>query len=141
MPQSAPSTSQEYWRPADPATARIVGPILAERLCPECGVEYPADARFCHICGNARNRPPIAPASPITFASFFDVATLRERFGLAVPSLVFFSMGIVCMVIASGIGIVYKAETLVEWQTLQFWRVEWLLGATATMLAGTLLKK
>jgi hypothetical protein len=53
----------------------------------------------------------------------------------------FFILGIVCLVIASGIGILYKPETLVQWQAMQFWRVEWLLGAIAAMLAGILLKK
>ena len=74
MPQSAPSTSQEYWRPADPATARIARPILAEGSCPDCGVEYSPGARFCHICGNERNRRPAVAPAPMTFADFFDVA-------------------------------------------------------------------
>jgi hypothetical protein len=77
----------------------------------------------------------------MTFADFFDVAMIRRRFGLSVPCVVLFILGIVCLVIASGIGILYKPETLVQWQAMQFWRVEWLLGAVAAMLAGILLKK
>jgi hypothetical protein len=77
----------------------------------------------------------------MTFADFFDVAMIRQRFGLSVPCVVFFILGIVCLVIASSIGILYKPETLVQWQAMQFWRVEWLLGAVAAMLAGILLKK
>jgi hypothetical protein len=141
MPQSAPSTSQEYWRPADPATARIARPILAEGSCPDCGAEYSPGARFCHICGNERNRRPAVAPAPMTFADFCDVAMIRRRFGLSVPCVVLFILGIVCLVIASGIGILYKPETLVQWQAMQFWRVEWLLGAVAAMLAGILLKK
>jgi hypothetical protein len=28
-----------------------------------------------------------------------------------------------------------------DWQAVQLWRIEWLLGATASFLAGILLKK
>lgn len=141
MPQAARSASQEYWRPADPGTARIAGPILAEGLCPGCGVEYSAGARFCHICGKERNRRPAAPPTPMSFADFFDVAMLREHFGFSWPSLVFFILGILCLVLAASIGILYKAETLEQWQALQFWNVGWLLGAAAAMLGGILLKR
>ena len=141
MLQAAHSASQEYWRPADPATARIAGPILAEGLCPGCGVDYSEGARFCHICGKERNRQPAAPPTPMSFADFFDVAMLRERFALSWPSVGFFILGILCLVIVASVGLLYKSETLVQWQALQFWRIEWLLGAAAAMLAGILLKK
>ena len=77
----------------------------------------------------------------MSFADFFDVALIRRRLGLSVLSLLFFVVGIICLVITLSIGILYKPETLVQWQALQFWRVEWLLGAAAAMLAGILLKK
>ncbi len=140
MPQTARSKSEEYWRPADPATARIARPILAEGLCPDCGVQYSSGARFCHMCGSERNRRPVIAPRPMSFADYFDVAMIRQRFNLSVPSLVFFILGVVCMVIAAGTGILYKATTLVEWQAMQLWRVECLLGAAAALLAGILLK-
>lgn len=136
MPQVA-----EYWRPADPVTARIAGPILAEGVCRDCGAEYSPGARFCHICGNKRNRPLVPPTRPMSFADFCDLSVLRERCGLSAGCLAFFIIGALCAIIAASIGIVYKAETLVQWQALQFWRVEWLLGAAAAMQAGILLKK
>ncbi len=141
MPQTAARKSEEYWRPADPVTARIARPILAEGLCPDCSTEYPTAARFCPACGRERYRRPGAAPSPMTFADFFDVAVIRQRLGLSVLSLVFFMVGVVCLAITLSIGILYKPETLVQWQALQFWRVEWLLGAAAAMLAGILLKK
>ncbi len=76
----------------------------------------------------------------MSFADYLDVAMIRQRFHLSVPSLVFFILGVVCMVVAASVGILYKATTLVEWQAMQSWRVEWLLGAAAAMLAGILLK-
>ena len=33
------------------------------------------------------------------------------------------------------------AKTLVDWQAIQFYRGEWLLGGTASFVAGILLKK
>jgi hypothetical protein len=34
-----------------------------------------------------------------------------------------------------------NVKTLVDWQAIQFYRAEWLLGATAAFVAGILLKK
>ena len=141
MPQAARGASQEYWRPADPAIARIAPPILAERLCRNCGVEYSAGARFCHMCGADRNRPALATPGALTFVDLVDLSVIRERFGLSAPCLVFFVLAVVCMIVALGIGLLYKADTLEEWQAMEFWRVEWMLGAVAAMLAGILLKK
>jgi len=141
MAQSALGKSKEYWRPANPTTARIAGPILAEGLCSDCGAEFATGAHFCYICGNERNRIPVAASGPMSFGDSVDVTMLRKRFGLSVPCLVFFALGITCLLIAASVGILNKAETLVQWQALQFWRVEWLLGAAAALLAGILLKK
>jgi hypothetical protein len=35
----------------------------------------------------------------------------------------------------------FTAGTVLDWQAVQIWRVEWLLGAAAAFLAGILLKK
>ncbi len=141
MARLARSASQEYWRPADPATARIARPILANDLCADCGTEYSTGARFCHLCGKERYRSQVATPNPMTFADFFDVAMIRQRMGLSVLSLLFFLAGLACLAVTLSIGILYRPESLVQWQALQFWRVEWLLGAAAAMLAGILLKK
>jgi hypothetical protein len=141
MLRAARTRVEEYWRPADPETARIAGPILAEDLCRDCGAEYSAGARFCHICGGKRNQLFFAPSRPMTFADYFDVTMLGKRFCVSIPSLVFFFLGIACIVIACSLGLLYKSETLVQWQALQFWRIEWLLGAAGAILAGILLKK
>ncbi len=141
MPRAARSASQEYWRPADPATARIARPILANGLCPDCGTEYSTSAQFCHACGRERYRRPVAAPSPMAFADFVDLGVIRQRLGLSALSLAFFIAGVVCLIVALSIGILYRSETAMRWQALQFWRVEWLLGAVAAMLAGILLKK
>ncbi len=141
MARLARSASQEYWRPADPTTARIARPFLTNDLCADCDTEYSTGARFCHLCGKERYRKPVAPPDPMTFADFFDLAVIRHRLGLSVLSLLFFLAGIACLVVTLSVGILYRPESPVQWQALQFWRVEWLLGAAAAMLAGILLKK
>jgi hypothetical protein len=38
-------------------------------------------------------------------------------------------------------GVIYKTGTLADWQAMQIWRIEWLLGASAALLAAILLKR
>jgi hypothetical protein len=35
----------------------------------------------------------------------------------------------------------YTAATVLDWQAVQIWRIEWLLASAAAFLAGILLKK
>lgn len=77
----------------------------------------------------------------MAFADLFDVSVIRQRFGLSVPSLLFFITGIVCVVVALSIGLLHKSDSLVEWHAVQLWRLELLVGASAAMLAGVILKK
>jgi hypothetical protein len=42
---------------------------------------------------------------------------------------------------AIGVSLFYKASNLAEFQAIQMWRIEWLLAATASFVAGILLKK
>jgi hypothetical protein len=69
------------------------------------------------------------------------MSILRQRLGLSVSSLVFFLMGIACVLAAALMGFFYKADALLDWQAIQVWRIEWLLGSAAALLAGILLKK
>ena len=57
------------------------------------------------------------------------------------PSLIAFFIGIGCVLGAIGVSLVFKASNLAEFQAIQMWRIEWLLGATASFVAGILLKK
>jgi hypothetical protein len=38
------------------------------------------------------------------------------------------------------VGFIYSATTLVDWQAVQIWRMEWMLGSIIAMLAALLLK-
>jgi cytosine/uracil/thiamine/allantoin permease len=48
--------------------------------------------------------------------------------------------GVVCALAAVGTGLIYTATTVLDWQAVQIWRVEWLLAAIVAFLAGILLK-
>jgi hypothetical protein len=46
-----------------------------------------------------------------------------------------------CVAGAVGVSLFYRASNLAEFQAIQMWRIEWLLAATASFVAGILLKK
>ena len=65
---------------------------------------------------------------------------IKSWVGLPTASLIAFVLGIACVAGALLVGLL-TAKTLVDWQAIQFYRSEWLLGATAAFVAGILLKK
>ncbi len=50
-------------------------------------------------------------------------------------------IGLGCVAGAIGVSLFYRASNLAEFQAIQMWRIEWLLAATASFVAGILLKK
>lgn len=140
MGQTARSADQEYWRPPNPTLVRL--PTLVAASCARCGTELFTGAFFCHVCGTAREKEVLSMTSGTTsVTSYLDVGVLRRRLGLSVPSLTFFLVGIGCVVIAALLGFIFRMDTLLDWQAVQLWRIEWLLGAAAALLAGVLLKR
>jgi len=65
---------------------------------------------------------------------------IRSRVGLSTASLIAFFVGLGCAAGALLVGLI-TAKTLIDWQAIQFYRVEWLLAATASFVAAILLKK
>ena len=66
---------------------------------------------------------------------------IKRRIGLPTAALIAFMIGLGCVAGAIGVSLVYRASTLAEFQAIQMWRIEWLLAATASFVAGILLKK
>ncbi len=66
---------------------------------------------------------------------------IKRWIGLPTPSLVAFIIGLGCVVGALAVSFFYKASNMAEFQAIQMWRIEWPLAATASFLAGILLKK
>jgi hypothetical protein len=66
---------------------------------------------------------------------------IQRWIGLPTASLIAFMIGLGCVAGAIGVSLVYRASNLAEFQAIQMWRIEWLLAATASFVAGILLKK
>jgi hypothetical protein len=142
-----------------------------EEACGECGSEFMIGARFCHTCGQRRLalvqtgsnvaaldglRPPsletirawaagvVEAGQKISFPDwlhYLHFHEIKRRIGLPTAALVAFIIGLGCGAGALGVSLFYRASNLAEFQAIQMWRIEWLLAATASFVAGILLKK
>lgn len=144
--------------------------VYATEACAECGSEFMIGARFCHTCGLRRPASKsIANANAGADLRTQSAAWMRDRahwfaaswrmlsfpdwlrylhfheiqraIGLPTAALVSFLIGLGCVAGAIGVSLFYKASNLAEFQAVQMWRIEWLLAATASFVAGILLKK
>jgi hypothetical protein len=140
-PVAGRRSNQEYWRSPNPDVMRMVSTMPAPSLCWHCGADYAAAAHFCHVCGSEREKPFTISDNLDDYVESKEAASLLDQLGLTVSSLIFFLLGMSCMVAALLTGILYKADTLVDWQAVQLWRIEWLLASSAALLAGILLKR
>lgn len=139
MAEVVHNAEQEFWRPpiATPVREAVTSPI-GEQACERCGTEYMVGARFCHSCGTSRT----TQSSLVqTMVSQLDFQNVREKLGLPMGSLVAFLIGLGCVFAALSVRIVYTPQRLVDWQAIQLYCIQWLLGAMAAFIAGILLKK
>lgn len=156
MAEVVEQAQHDFWRPpvqiAPPASAEHVEMVEA---CQHCRSEFIVGSRYCHTCGTAR--PNAVPASRserrevvsrvLGTAMLMNTAILSaftgigERLGLSTAAFMAFLAGAVCAVCALGVGIIFSARTVLDWQAVQLWRIEWLLGAVAAFCAGCLLKR
>lgn len=144
-------------------------PAMAE-ACPRCGTEFLLGSRFCHTCGGRRPEALSADAKADAFAMarlwkqtvdgvhaviagfswskikfpawlhYLHFHEIKRWVGLSTASLIAFIIGLACVAGALLVGLL-TAKTFVDWQAIQFYRAEWLLAATASFVAGILLKK
>ncbi len=135
MSEAVHSPQQEFWRP--PAQAQ---PVRAQvENCSRCGAEFVVGSRFCHVCGNERE--PLLDYSGGRLSRFLDFHQIKAGLGLSTGSLVAFIAGLGCVLAAMLTSVMFTASTVLDWQAVQLWRIEWLLAAAAAFLAGVLLKK
>ncbi len=132
------SEREEFWRPPM-SEARDAAPLSRGEACERCGTDYVVGSRFCHVCGAARETP--LSARRFSVSRWLDWSRIREGLGLGTGSLLAFVVGVVCVLAAVFTGIIYTASTVLDWQAVQVWRIEWLLAAIAAFAAGLLLKK
>ena len=132
---------QEFWKPAAaPRPEQAVSATGTEQVCQACGTDFVVGSRFCYVCGSDRSAN-LADTTVTGVRAWFDFAALRDTLGLTNASLVAFFLGCACVIAAVVTGFVFTATTLLDWQAVQLWRIEWLLGAVAIFAAGVLLKK
>jgi hypothetical protein len=140
MAEAAQSAQHDFWRPPMAATAEVV-PAGLVQACEHCGTEFIVDSRFCHACGLERTEIHSSALSrlqqKITVA---DLAELGEGLGLPTAAFIAFGLGVLCLLCALCVGLIFSARTMLDWQAVQLWRIEWLLAAVAAFVAGCLLK-
>lgn len=141
MAEAFDQAQHEFWRAPIAAVGDVVD--LAENdersaTC-RCGTEFMVGSLYCHVCG--ARRPGLNDGLALRIPGLAELAALRERLALTTPSLVAFLVGVLCLVGALAVSVFFSARTALDWQAIQLWRIEWLLGAVAAFGAGCLLKK
>jgi len=138
----AEAAQHEFWRPPMMAATDPAGLTDTDLVdaCDRCGTEFIVGSRFCHSCGSGRAG--VVSTSrlreKITLAHFTGLA---ERLELSTAAFIAFVAGIACVLAAAAVGVVFSTQRVIDWQAVQLWRIEWLLGAVAAFVAGCLLKK
>ena len=134
---------QEFWKPVVAPRLEVAAageaPITA---CGHCGASLAGGSSFCPACGaDCQVADDSLQTGTGGLASWPELAALRRWLGRTTSSFVALVLGCACIVAAVITGFVFNATTLVDWQAIQLWRIEWLLAAIAILLAGVLLKK
>lgn len=142
MSGAARKFDQDYWKPprsveyAAEDRAAVAAPTAMS--CPECGTEFIVGARYCHVCGGERK---LTGEQSRGFLEMLDFDRIRQSIGLPIASLICLGLGIAFVVAAIVTGLIYTANTVLDWQAVQVWRIEWLLAAAVALIAGILLKR
>ncbi|SRR5579871_866742 len=84
--------------------------------------------------------PPLSNLRTPGWLHYLQFHEIKGRVGLSTASFIAFVIGLGCVAGALLVGLL-TVKTLVEWQAIQMYRIEWLLAATASFVVGILLKK
>jgi len=136
---AAHNLDREFWHPPLPNTSLATKAPAVGENCARCNTELLVGSRFCHVCGTER-APSLLPTSQ-GLSHYLEFQFLRDSLGLTTGALIAFVFGLVCAVMAAATGLAYSTTTLVDWQAVQIWRIEWLLASATAFLAGILLKR
>ena len=140
MAETVDQLQHEFWRAPMPTSTSTVAAIPERSATCRCGTEFIVSSVYCHACG--ARRPGLASgARTLEIPGLAEFASLGERLGLTAPSLIAFLVGVLCVVGALAVSLFFGTRTLLDWQAIQLWRIEWLLGAVAAFAAGCLFKK
>ncbi len=137
MSQVVRDAQHEFWRPPV-VQSDAVRPAVVE-ACDSCSTEFMVGALFCHVCGTSREAPTTAGARWTLYLEFHNI---KRALGLSTAALIAFVAGLACLVMAAiAVGMIYSVQTFNDFQAVQLYRMQWLLGAIAAFVAGLLLKK
>ena len=137
MAEPAREVSSDFWRPAQMPRAGVES-AFSTACCTNCGGEFTPGARFCHVCGAPRT-PPVEPR--LRWPEWLEINFLCQKLGLNRAALLLFAAAGACVLGAILSGVIYRADTMTEWQAVQTWRIEWMLASVVALLAALLLKK
>ncbi len=138
MAEAADQIQRDFWRPPTPASKAVASPERSA-ACRLCGTEFIVSSLYCHACG--AKRPDLSAARTLEIPGRAELASLSERLGLTMPAVIAFLLGVLCVLGALAVSVFFSPRTALDWQAIQLWRIEWLLGAVAAFVAGCLLKK
>jgi hypothetical protein len=157
MSEVAQNAERDFWRPPVVAPSAALEPAIPPSLievCDRCETEFIPGSRFCHVCGATRSETSTSHVlqnwarqalSWVRHLEFHNIerwiVSTRQRLGLPTMSLAAFAVGLGCLLFAIGVGLFFSVRTTLDWEAVQVWRIQWLLGASASFLAGILLKK
>jgi hypothetical protein len=120
-------------RPEKPGTTWKTGSAVGTVLLSEPAAWLrAASARFDGLAGSKIKLP-----GWLRYLHFHEI---KRWVGLPTASLLAFVIGLGCVAGALVVGLI-TAKTFVDWQAIQYYRLEWLAAATAAFVAGILLKK
>src|SRR5438270_8241652 len=107
MSDAVHDVQQEFWRP--PLSQLNAATNMAE-ACRRCGTEFMVGSAFCHICGANRHRADLTPSPNWTkyfgFLRALEFASVKTWFGLPLPTLCAFLVGIGFLIVALSMGLV-----------------------------------
>jgi hypothetical protein len=138
------NSQEEFWHPPVP-DGPFPSPGLAD-ACGGCGAEFMLGAKFCHACGASRqaqaNLADLTGWTRLLQAlRVLEFHNFKRWLGLSTASLIAFLAGVGCFLGALAVGLIYTAQNFADFQAVQLWRTQWLLGAVAFFVAGILLKR
>jgi hypothetical protein len=137
MPDVVHDAQHEFWRPPI-APSEAPRPGMVE-VCDGCATEFMVGSLFCHVCGTSRE----AQSSTATrWTLYLEFHNIKRALGLSTASLIAFLVGMACLLMAGiAVSLIYSVQTFNDFQAVQLYRMQWLLGAIAAFAAGLLLKK
>jgi cytosine/uracil/thiamine/allantoin permease len=138
MAEAADQAQHDFWRPPVAASKAAAASPERSSTC-RCGTEFIVSSLYCHSCGF--KRPDLQVARSLEIPGRAELASIAERLGLTIPAVIAFLLGVFCVVGSLAVSVFFSPRTALDWQAIQLWRIEWLLGSVAAFVAGCLLKK